>query len=147
MIDDIRNVLDRLGYHSEPVNFEHAVPYMKLRDRLSGQFKDTEVSQVLRHLPDLFVMHHKMIHGIFFLKLLADNAGLTPEAKATYDRFYPKDMLLLRVKKSDKGIAFECSWIDEEDGATSLVDALRSRFSFTPPKLEVDRLANEGWLV
>jgi hypothetical protein len=59
LVDDLKEVFGRLGYHSETVHFEKAIPYEKLRERLEGPFADTDVSLVLRHLPDLFVMHHK----------------------------------------------------------------------------------------
>ena len=147
MIDDLRKVFDQLGYHSEPVHFERAVPYAKLRERLSGPFASTEVSQVLRHLPDLFVMNHTMIHGIFFVRVMGDGAGLADEERTTYEKFYPRDILLLHVITSGKNAKLECHWIDESDRPTSLIDALKSRFKFAPPKAAIEALAKDGWLV
>ncbi len=145
MIEQLRTVLEKLGYHSEPVHFDRAVPYSKLRERLSGPFAKTEVSQVLRHLPDLFVMNHKMVHGIFFIKVMDDLDSLTDEARATYKKFYPRDILLLKTSKSGKATRIECRWIDEKGRSKSLIECLTSRFKYVPPKAAIEELSNGGW--
>ena len=146
MIDELRTVFERLGYHSEPVDFNKAIPYVALRERLQGPFAGTDVSRVLRHLPDLFVMNHKMIHGIFFVKTLAEQ-GLSDEARDTYEKYYPKDILLVTITVDDEVKRILCRWIDEEDKETSLINSLKARFNFAPPKTAIAALRKDGWLV
>lgn len=147
MLDDLKDLLDKLGYHCEPVHFTKSVPYATLRGRLEGQFSDTEVSQVLRHFPDLFVMNHKMVHGIFFIKVLDDLDALTAEATATYEKFYPKDILLVTITKSGNTRRIESRWIGQKGRSILLTKALMGRFNYVPPKAAIEQLSKTGWLL
>lgn len=147
MLDDRRSVFDRLGYHSEPVHFERAIPYPKLRERFESPFSETELSRVLRNLPELFVMNHKMVHGMFFAKILEERNSLTVEQESTYEKFYPRDIFLLDIARTGTSTLIEGRWFDEPDKYTSLAAALTSRFSFALPDSVIQALAEDGWLV
>ena len=145
-MDDLRTIFERLGYHSEPIHFSKAIPYPELRERFEGRFAATDVSRLLRHLPELFIMNHKMIHGIFFVKILKE-PDLSEEAKATYEKYYPKDILLMRIIGNDKTKRVVCRWIDQRGGETSLIESLKARFNFEPPKSAIEALGKDGWQV
>lgn len=146
MIDDLRTIFERLGYHSEPIHFSKAIPYPELRERFEGRFAGTDLSRVLRHLPELFIMNHKMLHGIFFVKTLT-GPDLGEEARTTYEQYYPKDILLLRITGTAKTKRVVCRWIDQQDRETSLIESLRARFNFEPPKSAIEALRKDGWQV
>lgn len=145
LVTELQNLFQALGFLSHPTDFNHAVPYAELRTDLEGKFRESNVSKILRHFPDLFVVNEKIEKGIFFIKDVSKDA-LSSEAAEAYKKYYPKDVLLVKVSANSKGKALLCRWIgDAKD--RGLLDALESRFGTKPPSSAVSELATKGWLL
>ena len=141
---EIQLVFQTLGFLSHPTDFSHAVPYKELRDALEGKFPETNVSKVLRHFPDYFMVNEKLEKGVFFVKDVTQ-APLSTEAAKTYKSYYPKDILLIKVISDPKGKTITCRWINDEKDA-SLTKALESRFNLKLPAAAVNELNSKGWV-
>jgi hypothetical protein len=138
---ELRVLFEALGFHAHQISFDHGIPDADLRKALKSVYGTSAVSRLLQVLPDLFVLHPQMTNGIFFVRLAAE---LSPEEAAIYKQFYPNDLLLVSVNRTDGERRIECSWVGE-DKKVSLLAALKSRFDFAPSSRLVQAVTKSGW--
>lgn len=142
---ELQQVFQALGFLSHPTDFSRAVPYADLRKELEGRFRGSSVSTILRHMPDLFAVNEKLEKGICFVKDISAGKP-TAEALEVYRKFYPKDILFVRVQVSGATKRFSARWIeDPKEG--SIPDALQRRFGAKPTKEAIAGLAAKGWIL
>jgi hypothetical protein len=145
MIPELRRVFERLGFYSHPIAFSRVVTDDALLKALTADFPSSQVAQILRALPDLFVLHPDMRQGIFFVR--HTDGEPVPQADAEiYRRYYPNDILLTAFVSEAGGKRLVAAWIGDKK-RTGLVEAISRRFKYQLPKHAASELARNGWLV
>ena len=91
-----QQVFDSLGFLSQPTSFDAIVTDEAMKQSLASVYKASDVSRLLRHMPDLLLLHKSAepTSAALFVKLLSDSEDLSIEADLVLRRRFPKEIAL-----------------------------------------------------
>lgn len=90
--------LQKLDFEVQPTSFSDITAGGEMvRIREYRTLPDGDSGRILRYFPHFFVVHHSAVpeRGTFFVTLAGNNMTLTKEAQDIYQRYFPKDLLIV----------------------------------------------------
>lgn len=114
----VRKTFEALGFLTQQVAFEQVVAEGEFRDILISDWAESSVGLVLRHMPDLFVLHTtaEPDKAALFVSVLAANEELQSEAQQVYDEFYPREVAVVRLLHGSRCTRITSRWSGEDPG-------------------------------
>jgi len=117
----------KLGFEVQPTSFSAITSTGEMsRIREYCSLPNGDSVQILRYFPDFFVIHHSAVpeRGIFFVTLASNNMVLTREAQDIYQRYFPKDLLIVGQSLEHSLVAV---WIGSRDKPKPLDKVIHDR--------------------
>jgi hypothetical protein len=120
-------VLRNLSFEVQPTSFSDITSTGEMsRIREYNHLPDSDSAQILRYFPDFFLIHHSAPpeRGIFFVTLARDDMTLTRKAQDIYQRYFPRDLLIVGQNPKHELVAV---WVGSPDEPKPLDEVIHDR--------------------
>jgi hypothetical protein len=119
--------LQGLNFDVQPTSFSDITSRGEMaRLRECHTLPDGDAGQILRCFPHFFVIHHAAApeRGTFFVTLAGSTLDLPKETKDIYQRYFPKDLLIVGQSSKRHLVA---KWLYSTNKPQPLSEVIRSR--------------------
>ena len=119
--------LKNVGFEVQPTSFSDITSTGEMSHiREYDELPSSDSAQILRYFPDFFAVHHSAPpeRGIFFVALASDRMTLTKEAQDIYQRYFPRDLLIVGQNPRQELVAV---WVGSRDAPKPLDQVIRDR--------------------
>ena len=145
--DSVATILESLNFVIQPTAFSQIIVDDSVRARLSNEYRDTDVSMILYHFPQYFVIHRAMQspRTIFFVVEVTKDGEPTPEARATYERFFPMEIVLIMLCKETKEV--RAKWLHSSGDYMMLSLFLQQEIGLNLLPRHLAEVKESGWTI